>query len=97
MKKSAKSIVNTALYIDDKLMIGNTAAIDEMVKLLQTNGLVLKVVDGLQDYLSRKIKFLHHKKKGWLGQPYLLKEMSYEDSKYKTPGTTKILYCYAYS
>ena len=45
IKKRTESIVYVALYIDDNLMVGD---IDK--------GLVLKIVDGLQDYLSCKIK-----------------------------------------
>ena len=46
-----------ALYIDDNLMIGHPVAIGETMKLLWKKGLVLKVLDGLQDYQSCEIRF----------------------------------------
>ena len=44
VKKSEKSIVNVALHVDSNFMIGDIEAI-------------LKIVEGLQDYLSCKVKF----------------------------------------
>ena len=54
--------VYIALYVDANLMIGNPGAIKEVVELLQKNGLVLSMIDELQDYLSYKIKFSQDKK-----------------------------------
>ena len=48
MKKSSKGIGYKALYIDDNLMVGNPEAIDEITEALWKNGLVLKLVEGLQ-------------------------------------------------
>ena len=62
VKKSAKGIVYVALYVDDYLMIGDIAAMDDAIKALKNKGLVLKIVEGLQDYLSCKIKFSDDKK-----------------------------------
>ena len=61
VKRSAKGIVYAALYIDNNLMIGNKAAIDDAILALKSEGLVLKVVEGLQDYLSCETKFLKTK------------------------------------
>ena len=66
-KKSANSIVYIALY--DSLMIGNIATIDDAIRALKNKGLVLKIVEGLQDYLPCEIKFSEDKKRAWLGQP----------------------------
>ena len=63
MKKSAKGIVHVALYVNDNLMIGDIAAIDNAIGALKNKGLVLKIVKGLQDYLSCKIKFFVDKKR----------------------------------
>ena len=55
-KRSVKGTVYKALYVDDNLMIGDKAAIDDAMLALKSKWLVLKVVEGLQDYLSYKIK-----------------------------------------
>ena len=67
VKKSAKGVVYVALYVDDSLMVGNIEAKD------RENGLVLEIMERLQDYLSYEIKFSTDKKRAWLGQPHLMK------------------------
>ena len=52
-------------------MVGNTEAIYDVIKHLRREGLVPRVINGLQDYTSLKIWFLEDKKQAWLGQPYL--------------------------
>ena len=69
VKKDSKGIAYVALHIDDNLMIGNMAAIDSTIEALKSKGLVLKNVEGLQDYLSCKITFSKDKKRAKLGQP----------------------------
>ena len=61
-EKSVKGIVYVAMYVDNNLMNGNMATIDDAIKALKNKGLVLKVVEGLQDYLSCKIKFSEGKR-----------------------------------
>ena len=56
-------------------MIGNVEAIDGAITSLKENRLVLKIVEGLQDYLSCKIKFSMDKKRAWLGQPHLIENL----------------------
>ena len=75
VKKSMKGIVYVVLYIDDNQMVGDIATIDDTVEALKNKGLVLKIVDGLQDYLSYKIKISDNKKHAWLGQPHLIKNL----------------------
>ena len=41
-------------------MVGNPKAIDEAIAVLQKNGLVLKAVKGLQDYLSYEQRVRAH-------------------------------------
>ena len=53
MKQSMKG-EQVALCVDDNLMVCNSEAIDEAVELLQKNGLALKFINGLWDYLSCK-------------------------------------------
>ena len=55
VKKSMKGVVYAALYVDDNLMVGDIAAIDNAIEALKSKGLVLKIMDGLQDYLPCKI------------------------------------------
>ena len=62
-----KGIVFIAIYVDDNLMIGDMATIDNAIKALKNKGVVLKILNGLQGYLSCKIKFTKDKKRAWLG------------------------------
>ena len=39
------------------------AAIDDAIEALKSKGLVLKIVEGLQDYLSCKVKFSDDEKR----------------------------------
>ena len=71
-KKSVKGIVYVVLYIDNNLMIGNNAMIDDAISALKNKGLVLKIMEGLQDYLSCEIKISDDGKHAWLGQPHLI-------------------------
>ena len=56
VKKNTKCIVYIALYSDDKLMIGDVATIHDTIEVLKNKGLVLKILEGLQGYLSYKIE-----------------------------------------
>ena len=69
VKKSLKGIVYIALYVDDNLMVSNVKAKDDTTSALKNSGLVLKVVKGLQDYFSCKIKFSKDMKKAWQNRP----------------------------
>ena len=98
VKRSMKGIVYIALYVDDNLMIGDKATIDDAIMALKNQGLVLKVVEGLQDYLTCEIKFSEKKKRAWLSQPHLIKNLKSKFEKliqdvqsHKTPGTPKFL------
>ena len=50
-------------------------AIDDAIESLKSKELVLKIVKGLQDYLSYEIKFSDDKKRAWLGQSHLMKKL----------------------
>ena len=98
VKKSAKGIVFVALYIDDNLMIGDMATTDYVIEPLKRKGLLLKIVEGLEDYLSCKIKFSDDKKREWLGQSHIIKNVEEKFGKlvqdvwsHKTPGMPKFL------
>ena len=84
--------------MEDNLIVGDVKAIDNTITALKNNGLILKVVEGLQDYLSCEIKFSEDKKRAWLGQPYLIKNMEKKFGEFiqdvwshKTTGMTKFL------
>ena len=66
-KKSKKGLCFIAIYVDDNLMIGHNAAIEDAIRWLKKENLVLKVEDSLHDYLSCEVKFSKDMSKGWLG------------------------------
>ena len=68
IKKSVKGTVYVALYVDDNLMVGNIEVIDDAI-----TAIILWY--WLQDYLSCKIKFSMDKKRAWLGQLHLIKNL----------------------
>ena len=63
VKKSMKGIVYVALYVDDNLMIVDNATIHDAILALKNKGLVLKIIEGLQDYLSCEIKISDDRKR----------------------------------
>ena len=74
-------------------MVGDVKAIDDAISALERNGLVLKMIERLQDYLFCKRKFYKDEKRAWLGQPHLIKNMEKKFCKHmqdvqshKTPG-----------
>ena len=79
-------------------MVSNIKVTDDAISALKYNGLVLKVGEGLQDYLSCEFKFSNDKKRAWLGQPSLIKNMEKKFGhvqdvwSHKTPGTPQFLY-----
>ena len=75
VKKSTKSIIYIALHVDDNLMVGNIAMINDAIEALRSKGLIQKIVEGLQYYLSCKIKFSNNKNHAWLGQHHLTKNL----------------------
>ena len=79
-------------------MIGNKAVIDDKILALKNKGLVLKIVEGLQDYLLCEIKISDDRKRAWLGQPHLIKSLKSKFGRlidevwsHKTSGTPKFL------
>ena len=57
VKKTAKGEVYIALYIDDNVMGKNPVVIDEAIEALKQNGLVLKVLEELQNICPEKLGF----------------------------------------
>ena len=48
-------------------MVGNVEAIYDAITALKEYGLVLKVMEGLEDYFYCEINFSMDKKRAWLG------------------------------
>ena len=72
--------------------------IDDAIFVLKNKGLVLKIMKGLQDYLSCKIKISEDKKRAWLGKPHFVKNLKSKFEKLikdvrsdKTPVAPKFL------
>ena len=72
------------------------AAIDNSIEALKSKGLVLKIVEGLQDYLSCKIKFSGDKKRARLGQPNLKKMKRNLVTLYRMFGVTRLQVCLSF-
>ena len=97
-QEKCKGKVYIALYIDDNLMVGNIKAINGAITALKDNGVVLKVMEEIHDFLSHEIKFSKDKKRALSGQPHLIKNMDNKCDKHvhdvcshETPGMPKFL------
>jgi hypothetical protein len=75
MKKNDKGIVYIAIYVDDCLMVGDKAAIEDAIAGLKSSGFKLKEDGSLQDYLSCEVTLSKEKKQGWIHQPRLIKNL----------------------
>ena len=81
LKKSGKGIVYVALNIDDDLIKRDIEVIYEVIAALKENGLILKIVEGLKEHLSCKVRLSGDKKQPWLGQPHLIEKLEGIESK----------------
>ena len=75
VKKSEKGIVYVVFYVYNNLMTGDLQTINNPIIDLKENGLVLKVMEEIQDYLSCEVKFSKNKKRACLGKPHLIKNL----------------------
>ena len=57
LKKGKNGLVYVAPHVDDNLIIHNIDATDEAITAIKENGLVLKIMEGLQNYLFCEEKF----------------------------------------
>jgi Reverse transcriptase (RNA-dependent DNA polymerase) len=89
-------LVIIAVYVVDCYLIGDEAALLEMIQQIQTKGLKVKVENNLSVYLSCEIIFNKDKTKAWLGQPHLIRRLettfkdfvkSQKNYAFRTPGT----------
>ena len=94
MRKNEHGVCYIAIWVDDSLLIGHEAAIEQTIKDLKNSGFGLKIEGELDDYLSCEITFDRDNKIGWIHQPHLIKKiekkfgpMVMKLQSYKTPGT----------
>jgi hypothetical protein len=87
-------MVMMAIHVDDCYVIGKVDTINQVVKVIESRGLKLKVEYNTKDYLSCEILFDKARMVAWLGQPHQTKKIktNYEElvkdcQRYKTPGT----------
>jgi len=88
-----------AIYVDDCYCVGRQEALEKVTELLQkptTNvePFAITTTDGTSDYLGCEVLFSSDRRRAWLGQPYLIKNLAkhfwsiVKDLQvYKTPGT----------
>ena len=95
MNRDKHGLIYKALYVDDNLLIRDKKTIDHTIKAHKKAGLVLKVYDSLEDYLSCEIKFTNNSQSAWLGQPHLIGKLKNKFGDkvkklqiYRTPGTS---------
>ena len=100
--KSDLGIVFIAIYVDDCYCVGTGRALDKFEELMQTQTenvepFSITTTKGTSDYLGCEVMFSEDKKKAWLGQPHVIKniklkfeELVKDHQHYKTPGTPGI-------
>ena len=93
-RRNKKGIIFIGIYVDNCYCCGHKEAINETIDQLIQSGFGVKVEDNLMDYLSCNIVFDKDKKKAWLGQPHLIKNLEQKFGelvanlqRYRTPGT----------
>ena len=73
-REDERGVCIIIIYIDDMLIIGNEEAIDAAIQILQGNFQV-EGPTSLDDYLGVQIVQSDDAKKGWLGQPTIVKSL----------------------
>jgi len=94
IRRNKNGLIIVSIYVDDNFCVGHKKALQEFVLELKEHGLVIKVAEGLKDYLSCSIVVSEDKKKAWIGQPHLIKKLDKKFGElvknlqsYRTPGT----------
>ena len=87
-------LIIVSIYVDGNFCVGHKKALMEFVIELREHGLIIKVAEGLTDYLSCKIVVSENGRKAWIGQPHLIKKLEKKFGglvenlqSYRTPGT----------
>jgi len=68
-------ITKTSVYIDDNFCTGQHQALEQLVHDLKSEGLSVKVLWDLKDYLSCTIAISDDKQSAWIGQPHMVKKL----------------------
>ena len=83
------------MYVDDMLIIGKKEQIQEFATKIQKEFSV-KIKHNLADYLGCEFHMNKEKRKGWLGQPSIIKSLEQKFGERKmrerlslTPGTPR--------
>ena len=103
MQESEAGRVFIAIYVDDCYCVGDTEGINHLCERLQqetdtVEAFSITTEDNTSDYLSCEVVFSDDRKKAWLGQPHLIKNLmskfwnDVKDMKvYRTPGTPNVI------
>ena len=103
MWESELGRVFIAIYVDDCYCVGDKEGIDLLCELLQkktdtVEAFSITVEENTSDYLSCEVVFSSDRKRAWLGQPHLIRNLAakfWEDVKmlkvYRTPGTPGVM------
>jgi len=75
IQRSNNGTVFASVYVDDNFCVGHTKALKIFVEDLKKQGLVVKVLEKLTDYLSCTIKLSQDRKSTWVGQPHLIAKL----------------------
>ncbi|KAL7457138.1 hypothetical protein ACHAWC_008616 [Mediolabrus comicus] len=85
--------VYIAVYVDDNLIIGDEAAVNDVIDTMKKKGFKLKIDETLNDYLSCRIVFNKDRSKAWVHQPHIYKKLRSQfghlvsETAFVTPGT----------
>ena len=96
-KENNLGICIIIMYVDDMLIIGKMAQIQEFATMIQKEFSV-KIQHNLADYLGCEFHMKKEKTKGWLGQPSIIRsleqkfgERAMKERLSKTPGTPRFI------
>ena len=67
-------------YVGKNILIGSEELVNKFVKKLKNEDLTVTVNRGVSDYLSCEIVLDQERKRGWIGQPHMIKKIK---SKFK--------------
>mmetsp|Transcript_10575 Transcript_10575/g.23465 ORF Transcript_10575/g.23465 Transcript_10575/m.23465 type:complete len:546 (+) Transcript_10575:97-1734(+) len=92
-REDENGICMIVIYVDDCVLVGTEQSIDVATKQIQEH-FTIKIEDELNDYLGCEIKLDLDRKRGWISQPHIIKNLKAkfaEEVRHlkstKTPGT----------
>ena len=94
IRRSRLGMVMMVIHVDDCFTVGHKDAIEEVINLIKSKGLELKVDYEVKDYLGCELMINKKEKRAWIGQPHIIKKIEdlfssfiIRQTTYKTPGT----------